>query len=324
MTTRNAAPDSMAIERQALTSRSKSDGMRLLLDSGYSVAQIARVMNAPYGFVYGVAKRAGKVETAAARRGGQRRPPTKPTTTTNAASRGAVGGDELADDIRGGTSIEIRRISSGPSLLIEDAERLVMAFFRTDPSSAPGGYDDLAGRGDRDRVTRADIVAINTTMRARSPHHVWEALIGAAEPQAWLLVLDPTWGLVELDDDIWQEKARPAVEHALTGAIAPGRGLSVATKVLHLKRPRMFPVLDSLVLQQLGVTDSVPTMKVMDHLRAEGRRNLDALVSVQANVAKQYDRSLVRILDVLLWTSHPAAGMAPTLRGWQHVLRREP
>ena len=219
-------------------------------------------------------------------------------------------------------TIEIRRINSGPGLIVEDAEILALEFFRTDPSSAPGGYDDLAGRGEIDRIARADIVAINTTMRARSPHAVWEVLTSSDAAQSWLSALDPTWDLIELSDEAWLRQARPAVEAGIGATVAPGRGLSVATKVLHLKRPRIFPVLDSLVLEQLGVTESVPPMKVIDHLRAEGRRNLDALLAVQAAVSRHFDRSLVRIMDVLLWTSHPAAGLAPALRGWTHVVRR--
>jgi hypothetical protein len=223
-----------------------------------------------------------------------------------------------------GATIEIRRITTGPSLVIEDAPQLALDFFRTDASSAPGGYDDLAGGGERDRITRGDIVAINTTMRARSPHAVWDVFLTAKGPQPWLVALDPAWDLVALDDATWQNRARAAVEGGIVATVGRGRGLSVATKVLHFKRPGMFPVLDSLVLQQLGVTDSVPAMHVIDHLRSEGRRNLDALLGVQAVVGRHYRRSLVRILDALLWTSHPAAGLAPALRGWQHVVRPAP
>jgi hypothetical protein len=221
------------------------------------------------------------------------------------------------------TTIEIRRITTGPALLIERAEQLALDFFRTDPSSAPGGYDDKAGHGEPDRITRSDIIAVNATMRARSPHAVWDILINSDGTQVWLSALDPSWDLVALHEDLWQQRGRPAVQSALAATVAPGRGLSVATKVLHLKRPRMFPVLDSLVLEQLGATESVPPMKVIDHLRVEGLRNIDALRAVQANVSKHYDRSLVRIMDVLLWASHPAAGLAPKLRGWQHVMRQE-
>lgn len=108
---------------------------------------------------------------------------------------------------------------------------------------------------------------------------------------------------------------------ATTAVIGTGRGLSVATKVLHLKRPRLFPVLDSLVLNNLGVTDSVAPIQIVDHLRHEGRRNLDALSAIQVALRPDYERTLVRVLDALLWASHPAAGLGPSMGGWEHVFR---
>lgn len=219
--------------------------------------------------------------------------------------------------------IRLRRIGSGPSLVIEDAEALVAHFLDTDASAKPGGYDDLAGHGERDRITRSDVVAINTTMRARSPHTAWDSLINDTRPLPWLAGLDPAWDLVTTPDELWQSAVRARVEAALVAAAGPGRGISVGTKVLHLKRPGMFPVLDSLVLQQLGVTESVPMIKVVEHLRAEGTRNLAGLREIQASIAPR-QRSLVRLLDILLWASHPAAGLGPSMSPWEHRLRPDP
>jgi len=56
------------VEAQALAASSKSEGMRLLFEAGRTVSEVSKIMNAPYAFVYGVAKRAGKAETAAKRR----------------------------------------------------------------------------------------------------------------------------------------------------------------------------------------------------------------------------------------------------------------
>ena len=177
------------------------------------------------------------------------------------------------------------------------------------------------GRAPPTGSTRADVVAINTTMRARSAHSHWEPFTKAAEALPWLAVLDPSWDLVLLDDDVWQTQARPNAERGLNALVGPGRGLSVATKVLHLKRPSLYPVLDSLVLQQLGVTESVSPISAIDHLRAEGQRNRDALLAIQGMLAETHRRSLVRIMDALLWTSHPASGLSPMLPGWEHVVR---
>lgn len=74
-----------AIEAKALAAANKSEGMRMLLDADYSVAQIAHLMDAPYGFVYGVAKRAGKTETAASRRTTRTATSAKPTRTAKTA-----------------------------------------------------------------------------------------------------------------------------------------------------------------------------------------------------------------------------------------------
>lgn len=57
------------IEAKALAMPTKSEGMRLLFDNGYTVVEVKDIFVAPYGFVYGVAARHnGANMTAAARR----------------------------------------------------------------------------------------------------------------------------------------------------------------------------------------------------------------------------------------------------------------
>jgi hypothetical protein len=218
--------------------------------------------------------------------------------------------------------IVIRRFDGGPSLIVEDASSLAYAFFSRDPSSiGPNSYDERAGRGDPYRITTDDIRAINQTMRARSPHTAWEVLTGAG-PLPWLSALDPSWDLVELPDREWERFGCTALlEAALAAAIAPYRNLAVATKVLHLKRPLLFPVLDLLVVQQIGGVGR-PPIALLLHLRAEAQRNRLALHRVHTNLRKAHiTRTLIRILDALLWSSHPGAGIA-ALTGWERVIRR--
>jgi hypothetical protein len=57
-----------AIESQALKADTKSEGMRILYEGGYTVAQVTKVFGVGYAFAYGVAKRGGFVQTAANRR----------------------------------------------------------------------------------------------------------------------------------------------------------------------------------------------------------------------------------------------------------------
>jgi hypothetical protein len=162
----------------------------------------------------------------------------------------------------------------------------------------------------------ADVVALNRTMRARSPHTSWTALIGAELP--WLRDTPPDLDLIDTDEASWARlRGDELVHEAIRSTIGPGRGVSVATKLLHLKRPRLFPVLDAFVAQLLGrpnVPDS-PVLRaeqaarLVVHLRHEGRRNADVLAVLQERLAaKGYERSLVRVLDAALWLAHPAAG----------------
>jgi hypothetical protein len=109
--------------------------------------------------------------------------------------------------------------------------------------------------------------------------------------------------------------------------------MAVATKLLHLKRPRLFPMLDRFVAELLGagLPDSggdgarAATAAALMHLiRREGRRNLKALRGLQAVLAKDgTDLSLVRIFDAVLWSAHPAAGLTGARRTFSAGLRQD-
>jgi hypothetical protein len=166
-------------------------------------------------------------------------------------------------------------------------------------------------------IGTADVFALNRTMRARTPHTRWQILVDA--PLPWLGAIPIELDLVDTPEDVWEEIRAPAlIEAALLGVVGPGRGVSVTTKMLHLKRPRLFPILDELVLQLLGAgispdaspeTRALRAAQVVLHLRREGLRNAKALRRINSALAETgLERSLVRILDAVLWLSHPAAG----------------
>lgn len=50
-----------AIEKKALAAETKSEGMRMLFEAGYSVAEVKEIFGVGYGFAYGVASRGGYV-----------------------------------------------------------------------------------------------------------------------------------------------------------------------------------------------------------------------------------------------------------------------
>jgi hypothetical protein len=216
---------------------------------------------------------------------------------------------------RPGFLVEVERADA--EILLLDG-RLAKVFFTRDISAQPGGYDSVAGLTSPDEIVEADITAVNRTMRARSRRASWASLLAGDQP--WLSAIPINLDLVHADEDDWQAIDGDALlSAAIAACIRPGIGLAVATKVLHLKRPRLVPILDSLVAQMLGV--NLPDSPTTDErlavgrrltmlIRREGRRNLEVLHSIQTELEKDgITRSLVRIFDAIIWYSHPAAGI---------------
>jgi hypothetical protein len=215
-----------------------------------------------------------------------------------------------------------------PDLIVvkrEDGESLVLSglslarvFFTGDPSSKPGGYDSLAGSGDRDRIVAADVVAMNTTMRARSAHAAWKPVLEG--DQGWLRSIPFELDIVQADEEAWGTANGDALlSQAIAACIHPGIGLASATKVLHLKRPYLMPILDRLVAEMMGVNlpDNPSAaqrvargQQLTAAIRREGRRNVQVLRRIQEELAAEgVERTLIRIFDGILWYAHPAAGV---------------
>jgi hypothetical protein len=205
--------------------------------------------------------------------------------------------------------------------LVLDGLGLARAFFAEDEGES--SFDSLAGTGNPDRIELVDVVTMNRTARARSPHTAWAGLIDADAP--WLSALAPDLDLIEPGDRRWKAADGDAlVTAALRATIGPGRGMAVATKLLHLKRPCLFPMLDRFVAEMLGAAlpesgadeaRAATAAALTLAIRREGRRNLKELRGVQARLAEDGKRtSLVRIFDAVLWSSHPAAGLTTASR----------
>jgi len=103
----------------------------------------------------------------------------------------------------------------------------------------------------------------------------------------WLEALDPEWDLLLMPDDRWQElDVSGRLLAAFQAAQRRGLGIAVVTKVLHIKRPKLIPVLDSLVLAQVGAraNDDVRTWVAgIERVRRVGRANLQALQQIDVN-----------------------------------------
>jgi hypothetical protein len=210
--------------------------------------------------------------------------------------------------------IVVERLDERAPLVIERAELVAEVFFRLDASSRPGGYDEyiVASRNVDDRIVQEDIDALNETMRARSKVDWWAELI-EKERLDWLAALGRKWDLILLDDAGWRRRGcSETIVGAFEGIKGKYHGPATSTKLLHMKRPALIPVCDSFVQEQLGARPSMDLADVVEFIRLQGRRNLNELLTVQAWITRRgIERTLVRVLDALLWSTHPESEFGP-------------
>ncbi len=218
--------------------------------------------------------------------------------------------DDLPDGLIIPATVRIDRLDGGPTLVIAHPGELAYHYFSRDPASVgPYAYDDRVGTTDPGRITRADITNINTTMRARSPIGAWAGFLDTEDTLAFLTEIPLTRiGLFEVPEAEWPT-VRERLDAAITALLGPYRNLAVVTKVLHAKRPLLFPILDRLVVEMAGGTGRTPA-GLLDWFYAVGRANHLRLGQTKVDLEKMHlVRTEVRILDALLWVSHPATSL---------------
>jgi hypothetical protein len=134
-------------------------------------------------------------------------------------------------------------VEGGGEVVIPNAERVAEGFFALDPSSrGQDSFDVHALVCAANRIERADLDALNGPMRARSPAHYWQALFDAGDVR-FLAALPRDWDLFLMSQDEWRDRDVEALlEGAFGGMFGKGRQVSVVSKMLHLKRPRLIPV----------------------------------------------------------------------------------
>ncbi|HEV2033761.1 MAG TPA: DUF6308 family protein [Candidatus Dormibacteraeota bacterium] len=206
--------------------------------------------------------------------------------------------------------LRIRR----PDLVVDDPWELIHSFINEDRSSiGERSYDSYiaSGTSPLNRIVLADVVAINTTMGARSPHSDWAAVIRRGVLTE-LKAIDVKWDLFSTPNEIWAR--RPIGERVgalLDAVMGKGIGLARATKVLHMKRPQLIPICDSYVLRLMGLPgeDGSSVAALIAHLRSLREELLPTLVDIREKLLELgYDRTLLRIADALIWRSYPDTG----------------
>lgn len=212
-------------------------------------------------------------------------------------------------------AIDIPRMEGTP-LRVPDAAGLAELFFATEVSSRGlDSYDARTLTTPPHRVDREDIRVLNASFRAMIMRvSLWEPLFEAGD-LPWLQALDPSWDPTTMDDATWRRlRVADRVAEAIAELISvKGRGVAQATKLLHLKRPALVPVMDTLVARALGArlspdapaaTRVEQARAIVEHVRLaviEVRAQLDAVRAYLNGVG--IERSRVRILDALLWCS---------------------
>lgn len=123
-----------------------------------------------------------------------------------------------------------------------------------------------------------------------------------------------------MDDEAWAKaQCETRILAGLTAVMAPYRTTSISTKLLHLKRPRLIPICDSYVCAMVGrrAGNAADTVKLIMTVREIGRVNIDALVEISTRLTSiGIDRTLVRILDALLWSGFRERGPEPEFGRW--------
>lgn len=208
---------------------------------------------------------------------------------------------------RSNRTLRLRR----PDLIVRDPWPTVLRFF-TEDSSSKGvrSYDAYVIRGGSppNRVIDADVSAINVTLGARSPHADWAAVIQRGNLVV-LRALPLDLDLFQSSDALWEKVRVSDRLNALFGAvITKGIGIARATKLLHIKRPALIPVCDSYVLGLMGIPNvgAESGVALVEHLRAVRREMLPSLLDLQQRLKDLgHERTLVRVLDALLWSAYP-------------------
>ncbi len=121
----------------------------------------------------------------------------------------------------------------------------------------------------------------------------------------------PNTPLHEISDTRWEE-TKEHIENVLKVVLElKGFGLARATKILHLKRPELFPILDSYVVAFL-LADILGTksknlrvgLRCMEIARKTIRKNITGFETLQKSIKDLPEYlSIVRLFDILCWTT---------------------
>jgi len=162
-------------------------------------------------------------------------------------------------------------------------------------------------------ISEEDIQAANTLYAAIDRDDTSEStrLLEISEQIAKKLDRVPNTPLHKIPIKDWDEQ-RQNIQDVLDCIMSvEGYGIERATKILHLKRPEVFPILDSYVVkflledtQDIPNTDLGQGMKCIELARTIIRDNQDGFVDTQRKLRDlPIPLPIIRIFDILCWTT---------------------
>lgn len=170
------------------------------------------------------------------------------------------------------------------------------------------GYDDKHAVDNI--ISQEDIRAANQ-LYARIGHETAKRLQTSLELQKNLLkVKNDELGAISHND--WIKVKNQMYALLKTACAINGVGLAVATKVLHLKRPKLIPILDSFVISLLmnkDITsankDYLPQIGVdaMEIIRGDLIQYQDEFVNLNKKFSSSIPLEKIRIYDILAWST---------------------
>ena len=174
------------------------------------------------------------------------------------------------------------------------------------------GYDD---RHTIDSViTVADIESANKLFANINQYDKSEGrrLLSQGRNLTPLIAEIPLTPIYDYTDEEWTNLG-PKLESLLRKTTSIyGIGIAKSTKILHLKRPELFPVLDSYIVQFLtgkkfasSPKDTDMALNTMDISRELIFDQLDEFKQLQSNIIDlPIPLTIVRLFDILCWSTH--------------------
>lgn len=173
-----------------------------------------------------------------------------------------------------------------------------------------GAYFDTwsLAHHDPDRFTADDLVAVSF-LSVVVPPLAARALLDTrrSEFEELLRAVGPDRDLADQEQPVDESQPGSQLYRAVRGLHGVGR--TIGTKVLARKRPRLFPIYDSVVARVCDIGDhhwEPLRLALRDDGLQERLRELHARAGLGPEV------SALRVLDVIAWMEGKAAGVRPT------------